>query len=89
MDDAEILERLREAVAEETGALGDSVKPSISASLVPGWDSLAHMRVIMNFEARVGVEIDMDETYRMATIGDLIKLVRRDIAAKENRAAAG
>jgi acyl carrier protein len=71
----EIFAALKAAVADETGGPASDLTFAMTAAEVPGWDSLAHIRIVMNLEARTGAEIDMDKTYRAATIGDLIDLV--------------
>lgn len=71
----DILAALKAAVADETGNPVPDLSPTMTATEVPGWDSLAHIRIVMNLEARTGAEIDMDKTYRAATIGDLVDLV--------------
>ena len=69
------------AVREETDNLEVSVEPGMTANDIPGWDSLAHARIIMNIEARTGAEIEMSDTYRTATVDDLCDLVMRCLAA--------
>jgi acyl carrier protein len=76
MNDDEILKQIRLSVVEETGAPSDLIIPTASAATVPGWDSLAHTRIIMNLENRIGTLLDMDATYQAATVQDLIGLVR-------------
>ena len=71
----EIFAALKAAVADETDGSAFDLTFAMTAAEVPGWDSLAHIRIVMNLEARTGAEIDMDKTYRAATIGDLIELV--------------
>jgi acyl carrier protein len=74
--DDEVLSCIRSAVLEEIAAPPDAIVQSASAATIPGWDSLAHTRIIMNLEARLGVLIDMDATYQAETINDLIGVVR-------------
>lgn len=78
MTRAQALEALKSAIADETGAAVPSLSEQQTAADVPGWDSLGHVRIIMNLEARLGCEVDMDKTYRAATVGDLITLVTPD-----------
>ena len=45
----------RAAIAEETGVAADSITAETTAADVEGWDSLAHVRIMLNIEARAGV----------------------------------
>jgi len=83
MTDDEILDQIRAVVAEETHAPPASVTPVASANSIPGWDSLAHTRIVMNLESRLGLLLDMDATYRAANIGALIGIVRDALANKD------
>jgi len=65
---------LRQAINDECG-YDLEIRRDMTASSIEGWDSLAHVRIILNLEARLGTEIDMDATYRCETLGDLIDLV--------------
>src|SRR5262249_48372316 len=76
MTDEQIFSELREAVAEECDNPKVALTAATTAADVPGWDSLAHVRIIMNLEARLGVEIDISDTYRAATVGDLVGIVK-------------
>jgi acyl carrier protein len=82
MDFAEIWQATQEAVREETGDSAIVLKPGMTASDIPGWDSLAHVRIVMNVEARTGAEIEISDTYKAATVDDLCKIVLRTFAAR-------
>ena len=53
-----------------------------NATKVPGWDSLAHTRIIMNLELRIGTELDMGLSMQAANFGDLVRLVHDTLAQK-------
>ena len=67
-----IMEALASAVTDECDAVPAGFGRQSTAADVPGWDSLAHVRIMMNLEARLGIEVDIDRSYRAATMGDLI-----------------
>jgi len=77
MTDDEIFAVIRTVVSEETGGSSLEITPQMTANDVPGWDSLAHIRIILEIGSRLGVSIDVEATYRTATIGDLIPLIHR------------
>jgi len=47
------------------------------ASEVPGWDSLAHVRVLAAVEDAFGVRFKSHEVMRLKNVGELDALVRR------------
>ena len=67
------------AVREETGTPDAVVEPAMTANDIPGWDSLAHVRIVMNMEARTGAVIEMSDTYKAATVGDLCGIVLKNL----------
>jgi acyl carrier protein len=81
MDFAQVWQAMQEAVREETGDPAVEVSPGMTADDIPGWDSLAHVRIVMNLEARTGAEIEISDTYKAATVDDLCRIVLRSLAA--------
>jgi acyl carrier protein len=79
MDTEGVWLALVEAVREETGNPSVTVSPGMTADDIPGWDSLAHVRIVMNLEARTGAEIEISDTYKAATVDDLCKIVLKNI----------
>jgi acyl carrier protein len=77
-----VLDLIRLAAAEEAAIPRDLIQLGSNATNVPGWDSLAHTRIIMNLEYRIGTELDMALTMQAANFGDLVKLVRDTLAQK-------
>ena len=73
------------AVREETDSPDAVVEPAMTANDIPGWDSLAHVRIVMNLEARTGTEIEMSDTYKAATVGDLCDIVMKNLDAAAGR----
>jgi acyl carrier protein len=74
MTEQDVVDALQQAISDECGAQAH-VGRTTTALEIPGWDSLAHVRIMMNLEARLGTEVDIDKTYRASTIGDLIDLI--------------
>ena len=78
MDNDAVWQALVEAVREETGDPDALVNSGMTADDIPGWDSLAHVRIVMNMEARTGAEIDISDTYKAATVDELCAIVRKN-----------
>jgi len=45
--------------------------------MVPGWDSLSHVRIIAAIEAEYGVRFKTVEVLRMRKVGDLQALLEK------------
>jgi acyl carrier protein len=54
-----------------------AVDPSTSAAQVEGWDSLAHVGLILAVEKAFAVRFTTKEVQSLRTVGDLIALLER------------
>jgi acyl carrier protein len=59
------------------------LKPELTADDVEGWDSLAHIRLILSVPKKFGVEFSPVEMNRLKNVGDLIALTKQ----KQDQAA--
>ena len=75
MDRGQVWQALVDAIRQETDNPDAIVSPRTTADEIPGWDSLAHVRIVMNLEARTGTEIEISDTYKAATVDDLFRIV--------------
>jgi acyl carrier protein len=80
MDREKVWAALVEAVREETENPDLVLREAMVANDVPGWDSLAHVRIVMNLEARTGAEIEISDTYKAATLGGLCDIALSALA---------
>lgn len=87
MTPQDIWSDLVEAIREEIGNPGLDIEPSMTANDIPGWDSLAHVRIVINVEDRTAGVIEISETYKAATVGELAAIVAAH--AGEARGARG
>lgn len=76
MTDAELLNALQRAVRSETGDDTVVVSVETTAAEVPGWDSLAHGRIMLTLEVELGARIDIERTYSATNIGELLPILR-------------
>ena len=56
--------------------ISETLSLESSFEKVEGWDSLGHMRIIMEMETRLDVEFDIDEVIGVDTIGKLIQMAK-------------
>lgn len=83
-----IMEQLRsEAEQVFREVFGDSrftLREDMRVEDVPGWDSLAHLNLVIAMEKRFGIRFANAEISRMRengqTIGDLLELISRNRA---------
>jgi acyl carrier protein len=47
---------------------------------IPGWDSLAHVNLMLSVEETFGVEFDDEEVGTFATVGELKQALERRLA---------
>lgn len=77
LTDLEILAVIRDVVAEETNASDSFILTvDMSADDVPGWDSLAHARIVLGLEIAIGSPIDIDDTYTATNIKELVSVIQ-------------
>jgi acyl carrier protein len=57
------------------------LKPELTANDVDGWDSLAHIRLIVSVQKACGVKFSAVEMSRLKNAGDLIALTKRKLSA--------
>ena len=62
---------LAEAVHCEAAAIPDDVR----IGRFERWDSLAHLRLVLAIEARIGRQLDPDESVRIETLTDIAALL--------------
>lgn len=50
--------------------------PDLSAKEVDGWDSLAHIRLILTVEKSFKIKLSTSEIGRLKDVGDLVALIK-------------
>jgi acyl carrier protein len=53
-----------------------SVSPELTAKNVDGWDSLAHIRLMLAVEKAFGVKFSNSEVNKLQSVGELVELIR-------------
>jgi acyl carrier protein len=75
MDDT-ILSRLQPIFCDVLDDDEIRVSANDSARSVDGWDSLAHIRLIMTIESQFNIKFTLSELEDMKNIGEMISLMR-------------
>jgi acyl carrier protein len=55
------------------------LEPEMTASDVDGWDSLAHIRLILSVQKAFGVKFSAVEMSRLKNVADLIALIKHKL----------
>ncbi|MBZ0201308.1 MAG: acyl carrier protein [Ignavibacteriaceae bacterium] len=77
-----ISEKLLAVIKKELNLNNDfELKPEMTASQVPGWDSLNHINIIVSIEKEYGIKFKGLEILKAKNIGDLQALVNSKFPA--------
>jgi acyl carrier protein len=57
------------------------LRPDLSAADVEGWDSLAHVRLLLTIERKMGIKFNAVEAGKLKNVGELIELVDSKLSA--------
>jgi acyl carrier protein len=74
--DDEILSRITDVVRDQLDDDDISLTPATEANSVDGWDSLAHVRIMIAVEEEFGVRFQTSEITSLKNVGGLVALVR-------------
>ena len=76
MDEPQIYARLAAIFEDVFDEESIKVTPELSAKDVDGWDSLAHIRLILTVEKSFKVRFSTSEIGKLDNVGDLVKLIK-------------
>jgi acyl carrier protein len=74
--DDEILAKIAHVVRDQLDEDDVVLTPATEASSVEGWDSLAHVRIMIAVEEEFGVRFQTSEITSLKNVGGLVALVR-------------
>ena len=57
-----------------------------SAADIPGWDSMAHIALVVEVECRFGIQFQAAEIEALRQVGDLVALIAAKRAARRHAA---
>ena len=57
------------------------LRPDLAAPDVDGWDSLAHVRLLLTVERKFGIKFNAVEAGKLKNVGELADLIESKLAA--------
>ena len=76
MDDTEIYARLNEIFRQQFGNEEITVCAETKADDVDGWDSLAHIRLVIAIERGFGIKFKTSEVAALRNVGDVVSMIK-------------
>jgi acyl carrier protein len=76
LTDEEILSRITDVVRDQLDDDEITLTQATEANNVDGWDSLAHVRIMIAVEEEFGVRFQTSEITSLKNVGGLVTLVR-------------
>jgi acyl carrier protein len=75
MDEPQVYARLAEIFRDVFDEDSIQVTPDMSARDVDGWDSLAHIRLIVTIERAFKIKFSTSEIGKLENVGNLVALI--------------
>jgi acyl carrier protein len=75
---AKLTDILRDVFDDDTIVAG----PTLTAQQVDGWDSFAHLRVMLTVEKTFGVSFSAQQMAGLKNVGELAQLIELKLATK-------
>jgi acyl carrier protein len=76
MDEPQIYTRLTQIFEDVFDEDSIQVTPELSAKDVDGWDSLAHIRLILTIERAFKIKFSTSEIGKLQNVGELVTLIK-------------
>lgn len=94
MQHVEVLEQVQAIIRTELEDESIRITDATVMDDVPGWDSVAHIRIVVAVESRFGILLDPGEYMEIADVGEMVnsvsaKLVSKSLVEPTAKAAAG
>jgi len=70
-----ISEHLKKIILDALQLEDFDMQDDTTASMVPGWDSLSHIRIITSIEEGYGIRFKTVEVIRLKNVGQLQRLI--------------
>jgi acyl carrier protein len=76
MDEPQVYARLSEIFKDVFDDDSIQLAPALSAKDVDGWDSLAHIRLILTIEKAFKIKFSTSEIGKLENVGNLVALIQ-------------
>jgi acyl carrier protein len=77
MDSAAVIQELQPIFADILDQPDVRLSPESNASNVDGWDSLAHINLVMAIEKRYRIKFALGELQDLKNLGEMVALIQR------------
>ena len=77
MNQKTVQDRLRDVFADTLNDPGFQMEPALKKGDVEGWDSFAHINLMLGIEGEFGVEFDSDEIASLLSVGQILAALNR------------
>lgn len=79
LTEAQITEQLQDIFRDVFDRETLTVSRETTADDVEGWDSIAHVNLVVEIQREFGVTLVLQEIQAMKTVGDMISLIARKL----------
>ncbi|MGI9317927.1 MAG: acyl carrier protein [bacterium] len=76
----EISYEVGQIIMETLDCDGMLITDEMDASVIPGWDSVAHINLILNIEMKFGITFTSQELSSFKNVGDLCGLIEKKVS---------
>jgi acyl carrier protein len=84
MPEPEIIKQIESVVAEVLGLDALALSPDTTAESVEGWDSLAHIQIVVGLERAFGIRFNAAELIDYQNVGALADGIQHKLAGKDS-----
>ena len=82
MTQDDILNRTRQVIAKQFSVAADTITRDTVAMDVSGWDSVAHVHLMLAIEREFGVRIPDERTFSLDNVGDLVDILADQLSRR-------
>lgn len=82
LDRSELLELIRDILAELLNRQALQLTESTTADTVAGWDSLNHVKLLLGLEAELRIRFDVSDIEGLSDVGQLIDVIQKNLRGK-------
>jgi len=75
------LDEIRPIFAEVLGEAAEVITAETSATDVEGWDSFAHISIVVGVEEKYGVSFTTEDLGKLTCVGDFLDLLQQKLKA--------